>query len=86
LSRALGFTFRSHDLRRTVATRLGAAGVSRDHIAAVLGHTLSGPAVTAVYDKYNRDTEKRACLEKWDRLLRRMLDGDPASTVVPFTR
>ena len=28
LSRALGFTFRSHDLRRTVATRLGAAGVS----------------------------------------------------------
>jgi integrase len=86
LSRALGFSFRSHDLRRTVATRLGAAGVSRDAIAAVLGHTQSGPAVTAVYDRYNRDAEKKRALGKWDRLLKQVLDDDPATKVVPFTR
>jgi hypothetical protein len=69
-----------------VATRLGAAGVSRDAIAAVLGHTQSGPAVTAVYDRYNRDAEKKRALGKWDRLLKQVLDDDPATKVVPFTR
>ena len=38
LSRVLGFEFRSHDLRRTAATRMAAAGVPREHIAHVLNH------------------------------------------------
>ena len=34
--------FRGHDLRRTAATRMGAAGIPRDDISAVLNHTAAG--------------------------------------------
>ena len=60
LSRVLGFEFRSHDLRRTAATRMAAAGVPREHIAHVLNHVQGGPRATRVYDRYHYDTENGA--------------------------
>jgi integrase len=69
----LGFEFRSHDLRRTVATRLGEAGIRREDISAVLNHIQGGPAATRVYDRYSRDREKRVALEVWARTLQDIL-------------
>jgi integrase len=73
LSEVLGFEFRSHDLRRTAATRMAAAGVPRDHVSRVLNHVEGGPTATRVYDRYSYDAEKRAALDTWQRELRRIL-------------
>jgi integrase len=88
LSKVLGFEFRSHDLRRTVATRLGEAGIPREDISAVLNHVQGGPAATRVYDRYSRDREKRVALETWARTLQLILkrQDKQAAQVVPFRR
>ena len=84
LSRVLGFDFTSHDLRRTAATRMAAAGVPRDHISRVLNHVEAGPSSTRVYDRYSYDAEKRRALETWARELTRILEQAPAGRVVPI--
>lgn len=43
LCRTLTFTFRTHDLCGTAATRIAEAGVPRDHIAKILNHVEGGP-------------------------------------------
>ena len=85
LSKALGFELRSHDLRRTAATRMAAAGVPRDHISRVLNHTPAGTVATRVYDRHGYDAEKRIALDTWDRVLVGILDKTPAGTVTPIT-
>ncbi len=57
--------FTSHDLRRTVATRLAEAlGFGGEQlIRRVLGH--SDGSVTAIYNRYGYVREMRACLEAW---------------------
>ncbi len=79
LSGVLGFDFRSHDLRRTAATRMAALGVPRDHISQVLNHTPAGAVATRVYDRYNYDAEKRAALSTWNTSLTRLLAGKPST-------
>jgi integrase len=88
LSRVLGFEFRSHDLRRTAATRLAAAGIPREHISAVLNHVQGGPSATRIYDRYGRDQEKRIALDTWARVLAGILAAAPAKdqNVVPITK
>jgi integrase len=86
LSRVLGFEFWSHDLRRTAATRMAAAGVPRDHIARVLSHVEGGPKSTRIYDRYDYDREKRFALETWSRMLARILSGEARDSVKPLTR
>ena len=77
LSGVLGFNFRSHDLRRTAATRLGALGVPRDHISHVLNHTVAGAVATRVYDRYSYDTEKRGGLGIVEPRARALLADKP---------
>ena len=57
--------FTSHDLRRTVATRLAEAlGFGGEQlIRRVLGH--SDGSVTAIYNRYGYVREMRTCLEGW---------------------
>ncbi len=57
--------FTSHDLRRTVATRLGESlGVGGEQlIKRVLGH--SDGSVTAIYNRYGYVKEMRAVLQGW---------------------
>ncbi len=81
LSRSLSFTFRAHDLRRTAATRMAEAGVTRDHIARVLNHVEAGPAATRVYDRYEYDAEKRAALDRWAHRLSAIVEGRTAKVV-----
>jgi integrase len=70
----LGIDFRGHDLRRTAATRIAAAGVPRDHIARVLNHVQGGARSTRVYDRHTYDHEKRKALETWARTLNAILE------------
>ncbi len=70
----VSFHFRAHDLRRTAASYMGEAGVDRFHIAHVLNHrSVTHKTVTAIYDRYRYDKEKRAALERWAKELDRTL-------------
>ena len=87
LSKALDFTFRGHDLRRTCATGMAEAGVPVDSIAKVLNHVDRGARATRIYDRYSYDAEKRAALDAWPRRLDAILQRKRAdATVVPFSR
>jgi integrase len=55
--------WRLHDLRRTAATGMAAAGVTKETIKRVLGHAESD--VTATYVRHGWLKEKRAALETW---------------------
>lgn len=81
----LSFTFQGHDLRRTAASGMAAAGVRREHISKVLNHVDGGPRATSVYDRYAYDVEKREALEAWARRLDSIVH-DRASNVIAFTR
>jgi hypothetical protein len=49
---------------------MGEAGVDRFHIAHVLNHrSVTHSTVTAIYDRYRYDKEKRAALEAWSKSL-----------------
>jgi integrase len=58
--------WRTHDLRRTVATGMARIGVAPYVVEKVLNHKsgiISG--VAAVYNRYGYETEKRSALDKW---------------------
>lgn len=83
----VSFHFRAHDLRRTAASYMGEAGVDRFHIAHVLNHrSVTHSTVTAIYDRYRYDKEKRAALEKWAEVLSGIVEVKPAPTTAPATR
>jgi len=83
----LSFHFRTHDLRRTAASYMGEAGVDRFHIAHVLNHrSVTHSTVTAVYDRYRYDKEKRAALEKWAEVLADIVDVKPVPTATNARR
>lgn len=86
VARALGIDFRGHDLRRTAATHMAAAGVPREHIARVLNHVEGGPRATKIYDRYAYGNEKQIALESWARRLNEILTHAPTSNVVPFAK
>jgi integrase len=70
-----------HDLRRTAATRLAAAGVPAEDVAAILNHARSG-VTSRVYDHYQRADEKRRALDRWARHLAAIIEGSPVTNVV----
>jgi integrase len=72
-----------HDLRRTAATKMSEAGVSRFILSKVLNHKDS--TVTAIYDRHSYDREKQQALETWARALAAILDGSKAR-VIPLKR
>lgn len=70
---ALDSPWVGHDLRRTAATRMAEAGTPRTVIGRVLNH--SEQSVTAIYDRYGYDREKREALESWARRLAVIVSG-----------
>ncbi len=72
-----------HDLRRTAASGLARAGVSRTVIGKVLNH--AEPGVTAVYDRHGYDAEKRAALDAWGEKIGQILRGE-GGKVVPMVK
>ena len=76
---------RVHDFRRTAASVMASIGVSRFVIGRVLNHAERD--VTAVYDRYSYEKEKRTALEAWGRKLESIVSGEELdASVVPFSR
>jgi len=67
LDKASGVTdWTLHDLRRTMATRMGDLGVQPHVIEAILNHVSGHKAgVAGVYNRSTYATEKRAALDLW---------------------
>jgi integrase len=70
-----------HDLRRSCATRLAAAGVPAEDVAAILNH-VRGDVTGRHYDRYRRADEKRRALDRWARNLTAIIEGPPVTNVV----
>ncbi len=75
--------FSVHDLRRTGATRMAEIGIPRFDISRILNHT--DQEVTAIYDHYAYDAEKKSALLKWGRRLQDILDGKKSQKVVKIS-
>ncbi len=67
--------FRVHDIRRTVATYLAKMGTERTTIGKILNHKgMSGDnSITAIYDRYSYEDEKRNALQSWEHYLLEIL-------------
>ena len=66
---------------------MGEAGVDRFQIAHVLNHrSVTHSTVTAIYDRYRYDKEKRVALEKWAEVLSGIVAVKPAPTTAPAKR
>jgi integrase len=72
--------FTIHDIRRTVASLMAAAGVNRLTVGKVLNH--KEREITAVYDRYSYAREIRHALDTWSTRLKEILAGrGPASNI-----
>jgi len=71
--------FRCHDLRRTAATQMASTGTPRTIVGKVLNHSDGG--VTAIYDRYSYDKEKRKALNAWGRKLESITTGRKAKVI-----
>jgi integrase len=76
----------THDLRRTVATRMAELGVQPHIIEAVLNH-VSGhkSGVAGIYNRATYDREKREALSMWAEHVTALVEGRKA-VVVPMKR
>jgi len=84
LKRATGIDFRPHDLRRTAASLMAAAGVEESVIPKVLGHVPDG-VTRRHYNLYAYDVEKRAALDRWAAVLDTLIRGEqPRGNVLAF--
>lgn len=60
-----------HDLRRTAASHITGTGISRLVVSKLLNHVERG--VTAVYDRYSYDAEKRKAMNDWSKKINTIL-------------
>jgi integrase len=65
--------FQLKDLRRTAATAMARAGISRFIITRVLGHV--DRSITGVYDRFEYLEEKRAALDAWAARVRAIVEA-----------
>jgi len=65
-----------HDLRRTAASHMTGMGYNRLVVSKLLNHAERG--VTAVYDRYSYDSEKRQALEAWGQKLLEIEQSTPS--------
>jgi integrase len=66
--------FKIHDLRRTAASLMSAAGVNRLTVAKILNHKEIG--ITSVYDRYGYGPEIQQALDAWGARLEEILSGE----------
>lgn len=75
--------FCPHDLRRSCASGLASLGTDRFIISRILNHTERN--VTAIYDRYSYDREKRQALLLWAGKLEEIVTGKKQK-VIPMAR
>jgi len=71
IQKATGIDFVGHDFRRTAASHMTGMGIPRLTVKKILNHVEQD--VTAIYDRYSYDAEKRAALEEWSKRLMLMV-------------
>lgn len=76
--------FNIHSLRTTVATRMAGLGVPPQVLSKILNHKKPGEGsiITAIYDRYNYEDEKRKALNKWSNELDRILFGNNKTSII----
>jgi integrase len=75
-------TWRLHDLRRTMATRLAELGVPHPVVATLLNHSPRGVmGVTAIYSRYQYLDERREAMERWAQRIGEIVNPPPANVV-----
>lgn len=73
-------SWRLHDIRRTVATRMADLGVLPHVVEAILNHVSGHRAgVAGVYNRANYATEKRAALDLWAEHVTTLANSDEGS-------
>lgn len=75
--------FNIHSLRTTVATKMASLGVSPQVLSKVLNHKTSGEGstITAIYNQYDYEKEKREALNRWNNQLVRILSNNENATI-----
>jgi len=71
--------FTAHDLRRTAATHMAELGHGV-YVGKVLNHT--DQTITAIYDRYTYDKEKKLALSAWGRKLEGLIRPEATSSKV----
>lgn len=78
--------FKTHDLRRSVASAMYENGVPRDVIGAIVGHGAEGGSISRTlirhYLKSDLIARKTAALEKWDAQLKAIIANELTDNVV----
>lgn len=78
--------FTLHDLRRTVATRLGDLDIDPHVVEAVLNHVSgSKGGVAGVYNKNTYARQKQIALDRWGEFVTALAKGEP-NNVVPMAK
>ena len=73
-------------LRRSAASTIARLGHPPHVLAAILNHAPAATmGVTAIYNRFKYDDEKRAALDAWARHVDRLVNGTSAE-VVPLRR
>jgi integrase len=90
LKKAIGTEFRIHDIRRTVATKLGALGIADDVVSRVLSHSSSaggGAAITRRHYNLAQQVEPtRAALQALSDHLDSIVSGNLAGEPKPKSK
>ncbi len=75
--------WRLHDLRRTAASGMARFGTPINVLSKILNHASSGAqgGVTAIYNRYAYEDEKRIALEKWGSHVDHIVTGREAKVV-----
>jgi len=73
--------FNIHSLRTTFATRQAGLGTPPQVLSKLLNHKKpgEGSTITAIYNRYDYDDEKRVAIQKWCNELDRILTGKQAT-------
>ncbi len=76
-----------HDLRRTAASGMARLKVPESIVSRILNHSAKEIAgVTALYNRYGYDDEKRAAMLAWAAHVDTLLGRAAGDNVVPFLR
>jgi integrase len=73
--------FSFHDIRRSVRTRLSQLRVDRDVAELIIGHGKKG--LDRIYDQHEFEPEIREGLERWQGMLRSIIDPQPNVVALP---
>jgi integrase len=71
--------FTPHDLRRSASSHMTSNGIPRETVQKILNHVERG--ATKVYDRYSYDKEKRDAMNKWDRILKKIISGERGKVI-----